>query len=100
MTERKGKSSQKVAVFARFLWSAAVGVGKMVSVVTAMITAYKSLKAAQAAATAGQTALNVAMSANPAGAIAAAVERSDFGSGQPGDYFCTDIQRRIPFGCG
>ena len=63
----------KVAVFAASFGPLLSVSGKMVSVVTAMITAYKSLKAAQAAATAGQTALNVAMSANPAGAIAAAV---------------------------
>lgn len=63
----------KVAVFAASFGPLLSVSGKMVSVVTAMITAYKALKAAQAAATAGQTALNAAMSANAAGAIAALV---------------------------
>ena len=63
----------KLAIFAAAFGPLLTVSGKMAGVVSTLVGAYKALKTAQAGAAAGQTALNVAMSANPAGAVAAAI---------------------------
>ena len=70
----------KTAIFVAAFGPLLTITGKMTGSVTALISAYQSLKtvlaakkAADAAATTSQVALNTAMAANPAGAIATAI---------------------------